>query len=213
VNSESISVILPVYNHQSEIVDRVEQMLDDLSVLTDQVELLVIDDGSKDATPEVLDELRRRYPQVSVIRHPCQLGPGAAVQTGMQSAKGEYVFAQESYDELFLEDLKKLWQLRGDRSVLMARARTRTRRIDQTLLQKLAQWGKQVEDAWLGKPTEVNELQMYCREAIQKLGTRIHEGGEVEVAHFSHRRVATPYLNSRAAEMQTVRVKGSRWTE
>lgn len=213
MNSESISVILPVYNRQSQIIDRIEQMLDDLSILTDKVELLVVDDGSEDATPEVLDDLRRRYPQINVIRHACQLGPGVAVQTGMQAAKGDYVFAQESYEELFLDDLKKLWHLRGDSSVLMARARTRTRRIDQSLLQKLTHWGKQVEDAWMGKPTEVNELQMYCREAIQKLGNRIHEGGEVEVAHLSHRRVATPNLQSRAAEMQTVRAKGTRWTE
>ena len=213
MNSESISVILPVYNRQSQIIEHVEQLLDDLSVMADSVELLIVDDGSQDATAEVLDDLRRRYPQLNVLRHSCQLGPGVAVQTGMQVATGDYVFAQETYEPLFLEDMKKLWQLRGDPGVLMARAKTRTRRIDQALLNKLTNWGKQVEEAWMGKPSEVTELQMFCRDTIHKLGKKIHEGGEVEVTHLSHRRVAKPNLQSLNGEKQAVKSKATRWTE
>jgi glycosyltransferase involved in cell wall biosynthesis len=213
VNEQSISVILPVYNRQNQIFDRIEDLLEDLSVLSDKIEVLLVDDGSEDATPEVLDELRRRYPQVAVLRHTCQLGPSVAVQTGMKAATGDYVFAQESYEPLLLDDLKKLWKLRGEPGVLMARARTRTRRIDQTLLQKLTAWGKQVEEAWQGKPADAVELQMYCRNAIQKLEGRIQDGGELEVAHTSHRRLASPNFPTSANDPKTNRSRASRWTE
>ena len=131
----------------------------------------------------------------------------------MQVATGDYVFAQENYEPLFLEDMKKLWQLRGDPGVLMARAKTRTRRIDQALINKLTNWGKQVEEAWMGKPNEVTELQMFCRDAIHKLGNKIHEGGEVEVTHLSHRRVAKPNLPSLTGEKQAVNPRAPRWAE
>ena len=68
--SPRISVVLPVRNGEHEIESRVIQILEAISDLTRVTsELLVVDDGSKDSTPEVLSELKARYPQVRVVRH------------------------------------------------------------------------------------------------------------------------------------------------
>ena len=58
---ESLSIIFPVRDRQSEIKKRVEGLLDLLCELSQEVQLIVVDDRSEDATPEVLDELRRKY--------------------------------------------------------------------------------------------------------------------------------------------------------
>ena len=50
--------------------------------LTSDFEVIVVDDGSADATPEIADELARTYPEVQVIHHPKNRGYGGALRTG-----------------------------------------------------------------------------------------------------------------------------------
>ncbi|HUP79798.1 MAG TPA: glycosyltransferase, partial [Pirellula sp.] len=78
---ESLSIIFPVRDRQSEIKKRVEGLLDLLCELSHEVQLIVVDDRSEDATPEVLDELRRKYPQVNVVRNMNSVGPAQSVES------------------------------------------------------------------------------------------------------------------------------------
>ena len=92
-----MSVVLPVRDGESEITARVERVLEALSDMTRAIsEVVVVDDGSRDATPEVLDELKSRYPQVRVVRHGRPRGLEAAGQTGLEKATGDLVFIQET---------------------------------------------------------------------------------------------------------------------
>ena len=110
-----MSVVLPVRNGQHQISDRVEQLLNALADMTgDATEIVVVDDGSRDATAEVLDELKMRYPQIRVVRHPRPRGMEAAGQTGLERATGELVFIQESDTDVRVEDLRRLYQMSGD---------------------------------------------------------------------------------------------------
>lgn len=196
MSQESISVILPVYNRQETLARRLERLLDDLSELTPVVQVLVVDDGSTDATPEILEELRCRYPQIEVLRHARPVGPSAAAQRCLNAAQGDFVFVQESYEPIDIEDVKHLWQLRSDRSLVMARARTRSRRIDESLLQKLHVWGQKLDGSWIGKSQPATELQMYKRDVVASLAHGDTRACDMEIAHYSHRRVASPKLNA-----------------
>ena len=57
--------------------------------LTPDFEVIVVNDGSTDATEDILDELARTYPQVRVIHHPRNRGYGAALRTGFAAATKE----------------------------------------------------------------------------------------------------------------------------
>jgi hypothetical protein len=106
----SLSVLLPVRNTQSTLYAQVEQILDVLPELTGSFELIIIDDGSTDATIEVADELTRRYPQVVVLRHGTPRGSAAAVQTGFQRSRGEVICVRDERGGLPLDQVPKMWR-------------------------------------------------------------------------------------------------------
>jgi len=87
----SLSVILPVHNAQATISATVTETLEAVADLTGQFELVIVDDGSVDATSEVVDELIRAYPQVNSVRHGAHLGHSAAVRSGLKHSKGEII--------------------------------------------------------------------------------------------------------------------------
>ena len=106
----SLSVLLPVRNTQSTLYAQVEQILDVLPELTGSFEVIIIDDGSTDATIEVADELTRRYPQVVAIRHGTPRGSAAAVQTGFEHSSGEVICVRDERGGLPLDQVPKMWQ-------------------------------------------------------------------------------------------------------
>ena len=66
----SISAVFPVYNDAGTIPSMVLTALLALRQVTDDYEVIVTNDGSKDNTKEVLDELASRYPELKVFHHP-----------------------------------------------------------------------------------------------------------------------------------------------
>jgi glycosyltransferase involved in cell wall biosynthesis len=91
----SLTVLLPVQDAQATLAETVEEVLDMASELTHRFELLIIDDGSADATSEIADELTRHYPQVRTIHHCRPLGRDAALRSGLAESRGEVVFVRE----------------------------------------------------------------------------------------------------------------------
>lgn len=92
----SLTVLLPVRDAQSTLVDTVTQVLELASDMTDHFELLIIDDASSDATSEVAHELTRHYPQVRIFRHSRPLGRDVALQTGLAQSRGEVVLVPDT---------------------------------------------------------------------------------------------------------------------
>lgn len=90
-----LTVVIPAYNEEDsiqEIVERVcsaESGLHDVGV--DQLELLVVDDGSSDKTRSILSELEQIHPALRLICHAQNGGYGAALKTGFRQAQGELI--------------------------------------------------------------------------------------------------------------------------
>ena len=64
------------------------------SDLSERFELLIIDDGSSDATSEVAHELSQRYPQIRLLRHRKPMGEEAALRAGLAQSRGDVVFVR-----------------------------------------------------------------------------------------------------------------------
>ena len=91
-----LSVIIPIYNERSTI----QQVLDRLSALDLDLEIVVVDDGSTDGSREYLDNCARvRSPDdadLQVFVHARNLGKGAAIRTGLQHVRGDAVIIQDA---------------------------------------------------------------------------------------------------------------------
>ncbi len=107
----SISVFFPAYNDAGTIPSMVMAALMTLRKITDDYEVIVVNDGSIDYTPEVLDELARLYPgEVRVIHHPQNRGYGGALQTGFANATKEWVFYTDGDAQYDPRELALLWE-------------------------------------------------------------------------------------------------------
>jgi glycosyltransferase involved in cell wall biosynthesis len=91
----TLSVVIPAYNEENgiaEIVGRVLAVAGELQkVGVSELELLVVDDGSKDKTAEITQKISDDHRAVRLIKHPTNKGYGAALKTGFSSAVGELI--------------------------------------------------------------------------------------------------------------------------
>ena len=105
----SLTVLLPVQNAEATLAQSVHDLLEVVSELTRRFDLLIVDDGSSDATSEVAHELTRCYPQVRAVTHGRPLGREAAVRTGLRSARGDFLLLPDE-DGLGIEEIRRLWR-------------------------------------------------------------------------------------------------------
>ena len=87
-----LSVVMPVYNERATLRTVVERVL----AVPLEIELLCVDDGSKDGSRDILAELQSRHPQLRVFLQPHNMGKGAALRRGIQEATGDYVIIQDA---------------------------------------------------------------------------------------------------------------------
>jgi glycosyltransferase involved in cell wall biosynthesis len=89
-----LSVVMPVYNEHATLRTVVERVL---SVKDISLELICIDDGSRDGSREILIKLQDEHPQqVRVLLQPQNIGKGAALRRGIQEATGDFVIIQDA---------------------------------------------------------------------------------------------------------------------
>jgi glycosyltransferase involved in cell wall biosynthesis len=108
-----ISVFFPAYNDGGTIPSMVLTALMTVRELADDYEVIVVNDGSRDYTAQVLDELALRYPELRVIHHPQNRGYGGALRTGFASATKDLIFYTDGdaqYDPRELKQLYSAWR-------------------------------------------------------------------------------------------------------
>jgi glycosyltransferase involved in cell wall biosynthesis len=101
-----LSILMPVFNERETVRSAVEQALS-ASYPIDRVELVIVDDGSTDDTPQVLGELAED-PRVTLVSHDRNSGKGAAVQTALRHARGTYAAIMDADLEYDPSDIGKL---------------------------------------------------------------------------------------------------------
>lgn len=120
-NGIELSVIVPAYNEEGRLAPGLRQALEYLARRGEPYELLVVDDGSRDATARVAEAFA---PQgVRVVRHERNRGKGAAVRTGLLASRGRKVLVSDADFSTPIEEIEKLERFLQDGTPLVIGSR------------------------------------------------------------------------------------------
>ena len=124
---KSLTIVLPIYNGQSRLRECVGELLELASELTTRFSVLIIDNGSTDATLEVAEELAAMYPQVSVMRHRHRRGLGSTIDYAQRRIRSDAIIVHDGVTPIDPKHVRSLWltcagtsSTTGDSSVLAA---------------------------------------------------------------------------------------------
>jgi glycosyltransferase involved in cell wall biosynthesis len=105
-----LSIFFPAYNDSGTIASLVITALRTARTLTPDHEVIVVNDGSKDGTAGILDELASIYPQVRIIHHEKNRGYGGALRSGFAAATRELVFYTDGDAQYDPAEMAALWR-------------------------------------------------------------------------------------------------------
>jgi dolichyl-phosphate beta-glucosyltransferase len=103
-----LSVVVPAYNEAARIGRSLEEIVRYLSSAGHSYEVLVVDDGSQDATCAVVEEIVSRSPEVRLLRYDQNRGKGYAVRHGVLKASGEHVLFSDADLATPIEEVEAL---------------------------------------------------------------------------------------------------------
>jgi glycosyltransferase involved in cell wall biosynthesis len=105
-----LSFFFPAYNDGGTIASLVIRAVQTAGRLTPDFEVIVVNDGSKDDTAEIINELARTYPQVRAIHHSVNRGYGAALRTGFATASKDLIAYTDGDAQYDPSEVELLWK-------------------------------------------------------------------------------------------------------
>ncbi len=115
----SLSITMPAYNEAPNLEPMLEQSVHVADSLSDDYEIIVVDDGSRDDTAGVVRRFAATHPRVRLVQHERNRGYGAAVFTGLTSATKDWVFFTDADRQFRLEELGLLLEHTGDADLIV----------------------------------------------------------------------------------------------
>jgi len=104
----ALSYFFPAHNEEANLRGLVEEALATLPSLAETFEVVIVDDGSRDATPRIADELAAADPRVRAVHHPRNLGYGAALRTGFGAARHDLIAFTDGDRQFRVADVGRL---------------------------------------------------------------------------------------------------------
>lgn len=104
--NSSLSVIVPAYNEKHNIAQAIEEINSFLEIHKLGYEIIVIDDGSTDATQEAIEDLKKKFSNLSYIRHEENLGIGRSIKSGIAACRNEYILIFDADGQYDIRDLE-----------------------------------------------------------------------------------------------------------
>lgn len=133
----SLSAILPAHNEEAAIASTITNVLQTLSTWMTDFEVIVVDDGSRDHTGAILDEIASNDAHLRVIHHQTNQGYGAALVSGFEASRKDLVFFMDSDGQFDIHDLQRFFPLLETHDAVLG---YRIKRQD-TWMRKANAWG------------------------------------------------------------------------
>ncbi len=105
----SISFFFPCYNEEENVGSMIEQAIKVGEEYGIDYEVVVVDDGSRDKSVEVINRWIAKNPRVRLLQHPVNQGYGAALRTGLLNSRKDLVFLTDGDNQFHLADIEKLF--------------------------------------------------------------------------------------------------------
>lgn len=107
----SLTIFFPCYNEEANVERSTREALKAAQMVTDDYEVIIVNDGSRDKTGEIADRLAKENPYVKAIHHPRNRGYGAALQSGYKGGTKDTIFYTDGDLQFDLTEISKLWPL------------------------------------------------------------------------------------------------------
>jgi dTDP-L-rhamnose 4-epimerase len=114
----TISIVVPAYNEAGNIERMVRDCLRHVPTFTGAMEVIVVNDGSRDGTREIVDRLSREDDRVRGVHHPFNLGYGAAQKSGFLVAQYDWVALVPGDNQFDIRDLARYLAVRDEVDVI-----------------------------------------------------------------------------------------------
>jgi glycosyltransferase involved in cell wall biosynthesis len=136
-NNFSISAFFPCHNEEGNVERLTRQTIEVLDTISDDYEVIIVNDGSRDRTAEIANRLAAEIPKVRVIHHEVNRGYGGALQSGFRGATREWVFYTDGDGQFDIRELPDLLELTSTHDIVSCY------RIDRqdSWIRKLNAWG------------------------------------------------------------------------
>jgi dolichol-phosphate mannosyltransferase len=143
------SLVIPVHNEAGNVLPLLTNAVRVLSALNGEFEIILIDDGSTDATPAELAMAIGRWSQCMVIRHPKNLGQAVALLVGLRAASGEIILTMDGDGQNDPRDLPALIAplMAGTHDLMCG---WRVDRHDSWVRRRMSRVANVVRSRWLG---------------------------------------------------------------
>jgi glycosyltransferase involved in cell wall biosynthesis len=119
-----ISVVMPAYNEEKNIEKTVRYCFETLGAMTDDSEVVVIDDGSKDKTGEILKTLQNEFSGLKTATNKPNQGYGAALARAIKASSGDIVVTIDSDGQFDIEDARRMLSVFDEASDMLTGYRT-----------------------------------------------------------------------------------------
>ncbi|HSW44929.1 MAG TPA: glycosyltransferase family 2 protein, partial [Phycisphaerae bacterium] len=104
-------MFFPCYNEEANVEQTTRAALEVCPLVSDDFEIIIVDDGSVDRTGEIADRLAAELPQVRAVHNRPNRGYGGALQAGFRAASKEWVFYTDGDGQFDFRELPKLLEL------------------------------------------------------------------------------------------------------
>lgn len=120
--SPALSIVLPAFNEEGNIERSVRSSASAVAPLVESFDIVVVDDGSRDGTPAILERLRHDGDlegRLVVVTHPTNRGYGTALRAGFEAAKGRLIFYTDADNQFDLRELEAFLPLMEEQDAVL----------------------------------------------------------------------------------------------
>ena len=165
-----LSIVVPVYNEEASLPTMHQRLSEVIAGIDGSVEIVFVDDGSKDRSAQLLQEIHARDPRVSVVRFSRNFGKEPAVSAGLYAARGEAVIVMDGdlqHPPEMLPAMVDAWRAGADVVNMRRRSRADESWIKRQAAGSFYSMINKLSDIPI--PADVGDFRLFSRRAVDAL--------------------------------------------